>query len=98
MTRVKLRDGTIEQCADLFRRTNPELVKDEANWLGARMIFDSATSTVTVLASWKDVKSYETLSATQEFQSTMQEFAQFFAGPPEITTNQLLVEMRPALI
>ena len=93
MTRVKLRDGTSGQCAELFRSTNPDLVKDEQDWLGAKMLFDSESSTVTVLASWKNKESYKALSATPKFQATMQEFARFFASPPEITTHDLLVEM-----
>lgn len=93
MTRVKLREGTSDQVAEMFRNTNPELVKDELDWLSAQMIFDSQSSTVTVLASWKNAKSYQALNATPKFQSTMRKFSEFFAGPPEITTNELLVEM-----
>ncbi len=95
VTRVKLREGTGDQCAELFRRTNPELVNDEQDWLGAKMIFDKESSIVTVLASWKNTESYNALSATPKFQATMREFAQFFASPPDITLNELLVEMSP---
>ncbi len=95
MTRVKLREGTAATCADLFRRTNPELVKNERNWLGAKMLFDSENSTVTVLASWSDVSSYKAMSARPEFQSTMRAFGELFAGEPEISTNELLVDMVP---
>lgn len=95
MTRVRLREGTAETCAELFRRTNPGLVKNEKNWLGAKMIFDCETNTVTVLASWKDVASYKAMSTKPEFQSTMKAFGELFAGKPEISTNELLVDMVP---
>lgn len=64
MTRVEIRQGTSDQCAELFRNTNPELVKDEVDWCGAQMMFDRETSTVTVLATWKNAQSYEQLIAT----------------------------------
>ena len=97
MTRVKLREGTAATCAEMFRRTNPELVKNEENWLGARMLFDDETSTVTVLASWKDAASYKAMSARPEFQNTMKAFGELFAGKPEISTNEVLVDMVPPI-
>ena len=98
MTRVKLREGTSEECAELFRRTNPELVKNEGDWLGAQMLFDEYSNIVTVLAKWKNAESYRKISAGAEFQTTMQAFGAFFAAPPEVTTSQVLVEMSPASI
>lgn len=95
MTRVKLREETAATCADLFRRTYPGLVKDEKILLGAKMLFDSESSTVTVLAGWKDVTSYKAMSARPEFQSTMKAFGELFAGEPEISTNEVLVDMLP---
>jgi len=94
MTRVKLNPGTSEQCADLFRQSNPDLVGDEQDWHGAQMIFDSETDIVTVLASWSDVDSYLQMSSSQKFKSAMSEFSQFFASAPEISMNDLLVDMR----
>lgn len=95
MTRVQLREGTSDRCAELFRRTNPDLVKNEDDWLGAKMLFDRNSNTVTVLASWRDAASYNAMSAKPEFQSTMKAFGDLFAGKPEITTNELLVDMAP---
>lgn len=93
MTRVALRPGTSEDCAELFRQTNPDLVEDEANWLGARMIFDSDTNILTVLAVWRDADSYRRMSASDEFKSTLSNFSQFFAGAPEVSVNRVLVDM-----
>ncbi len=95
MTRVKLRPGTSEDCAELFRQTNPALVEDEADWLGAKMIFDSETNIVTVLAIWRDAESYRKMSASEEFKSTMSRFSQFFEAPPEVSVNRVLVDMAP---
>lgn len=95
MTRVKLREGTSEQCAELFERSNPGLVSNEQDWLGARMIFDSHTNVVTVLASWRNPSSYKAMSAKPSFQNTMKEFSSFFASAPEITVNDVLVDMVP---
>ena len=93
MTRVKLKPGTSEICADLFQKTNRELVSSEPDWLGARMIFDHNTGVLTVLATWRDPDSYQRLRNSLRFQSTMQEFGQHFASPPEISINEVLVDM-----
>jgi quinol monooxygenase YgiN len=95
MTRVKLRTGTSGQCAELFRQSNPDIVRREKDWLGARMIFDSETNIVTVLATWRNAESYKKLSTSAAFQETMQKFGQFFASSPEISTNDVLVDMVP---
>ena len=93
MTRVELRPGTSEECAELFRQTNPDLVEEETDWLGAQMIFDSEANIVTVLAIWRDAESYRKMSASDKFKSTMSKFSQFFAGTPEVSVNRVLVDM-----
>lgn len=95
MTKVKLHEGTSAQCAELFRQTNPDLVKNEKDWLGAQMIFDRDANTITVLARWKDARSYQTMRTGAKFQDIMQEFGKFFASTPEVTTNEVLVDMVP---
>lgn len=62
------------------------------------MILDRETNTVTVLASWKAVLSYQKMSAETAFQNTMGQFAAFFSGPPKITVNEALVAMTPESI
>jgi len=98
MTKVQLRAGTSDQCAELFRRTNPAIVKQESDWLGAKMLFDAESNTITVLASWKDLAAYEAMSTKPDFQNTTRQFSQFFAGKPEITKNEVLVVMDPRSI
>ena len=95
MTRVKLKPDSHRLCAEIFKRTNPELVKGEPDWLGARMIFDPDTDEITVLAHWRSVESYKRLSASPAFQKTMHEFGPLFAAPPIISVNSLLVDMTP---
>lgn len=95
MTRVKLKPGTINDCAQLFRETNPKLVEGEPDWHGAQMMYDTESRVVTVLANWANAASYQAMTAKPHFQSTMSEFAKFFDCSPEISTNELLVEMTP---
>ena len=95
MTRVKLKPNSAESCVKLFEQSNPALVQKEPDWLGAKMIFDSETDVITVLATWRDIGSYKRFSNSNNFKNTMQRFAEYFSAPPEISTNELLVEMRP---
>lgn len=95
MTRVELKPDAQEACARLFEETNPALVEDQTDWLGAHMVFDPASNIVTVLATWRNVASYEKLSASTRFQEVMKQFSALFAAPPEISVNNLIVEMVP---
>ncbi len=98
MTRVKLKPDTHKACAKMFEETNPRLVANEPDWLGARMIFDHDTEVVTVLATWRNIESYKRLSSSSQFQQAMQLFGEMFASPPEVSFNGLLVEMVPQII
>ena len=93
MTRVKLKPGTHKALAKMFEETNPGLVGNESDWLGARMIFDRDTEIVTVLATWKNVESYKRLRSSSQFQQHMSEVGELFASPPEVSLNSVLVEM-----
>ena len=59
------------------------------------MMFDPETDIVTVLATWLTVAAYKRLSESVEFQRAMGSFGVLFAAPPEISINELLVEMAP---
>ena len=48
---------------------------------------------VTVIAHWREAASYEVLQSSAEFQSTMAKFAEIFVGPPQVSVNEVLVEM-----
>lgn len=95
VTRVKLLPGTQERCAELFRRTNPELVRNHTDWLGAQMLFDEESQTVTVLATWRDIEAYTHLANSHEFQNTMKAFASFFAAPPDVSVHSVMVDVKP---
>lgn len=95
VTRVKLKPNTSQLCAELFETSNPALVQDEPDWLGAQMIFDPETDFVTVMATWRDLDSYKRLSSSKVFGDTMKQFGRFFASAPEISTNTVLVDMKP---
>ncbi len=94
-TRVKLKPGEIDACARLFETTNPDLVRHEADWLGARMAVDRTSNTITVMAVWRTAEAYQRLSSSAAFQNAMKQFASLFASPPEITVSDVLVEMTP---
>ncbi len=95
MTKVQLKPETAEDCARMFEETNPPLVKSEQDWLGAQMLVNREENQITVLATWRDLASYRHFSASDEFRNTMQGFAPYFQAPPEISTHELLVEMKP---
>jgi len=98
ITRVKLKPDSTAAVVQLFTETNPDLVRDEPDWLGARMLVDQKSDTVTVIASWQNVASYHALNSSEAFQAAMGQFAQYFASPPEITINDVLVDMTPESI
>lgn len=95
MTRVALQPDCQDACAALFRDTNPALVANEPDWLGARMMFDPEANAVTVLATWRTAEAYQRFASSVGFRETMQKFAVFFAGPPEVSVHALLVDMTP---
>ena len=93
LTTVEVSEGSIDELAGLFDATNRELVAGHDDWLGAWFTANRATNEVTVIAHWRDAKSYEVLRNSEEFQATMAQFAQKFAGPPKVSINEILVQM-----
>ena len=93
MTRVKVRPGSIDDLAALFDETNRELVAGHDDWMAAWFTANRVNSEIVVIAHWRDPDSYERLRSSAAFQSTMARFAEFFAAPPEISINEILVEM-----
>ena len=93
VTKVKVRPGSIDELAALFDATNRELVAGHDAWLGAWFTANRADHEVTVIARWRDAQSYEELRNSAEFQSAMARFAVEFASSPEVSINEILVEM-----
>ncbi len=95
LTTVRVKDGMIDQAASLFEETNRALVSDQPDWLSAWFTANRERGEITNVAKWKNASSYEKLRASAEFQDMMRQFAKFFLGTPEVTINELLVEMVP---
>ena len=93
VTKVNVRPGSIDGLAALFDETNRELVAGHDDWLGAWFTANRADHEVTVIARWRDAQSYAELRNSAEYQSTMARFATEFARPPEVSINEILVEM-----
>lgn len=93
ITTVTVQEGAIDELAQLFDETNRELVAGHDDWLGAWFTADRTTSTVTVIARWREADSYHRLRESPEFGATMSRFAERFAGPPQVSINEVLVEM-----
>ena len=93
LTRVRVEEGSIDELAQLFDATNRDLVARHDDWLGAWFTANRDTSEVTVIARWSDAASYERLRAGDSYQATMARFAHKFTGPPDVSINEVLVEM-----
>lgn len=93
LTRVRVEEGSIDGLAQLFDSTNRALVAGHDAWLGAWFTANRNTNEVTVIARWRDAASYERLRASDSYQATMAQFAQHFTGPPDVSINEVLVEM-----
>ena len=93
ITTVQLKPGKIDEVRDLFKKTNPDLVKDQTDWVEAKFTADRDEDQVTVLAFWRDAESYKTFSASESFKQVMSQFGPYFAGLPQVTINEILFEM-----
>ena len=93
ITTVKLKPGKIDLVRNLFEKTNPDLVKDQPDWLEAKFSVNRETERVTVLAFWRDADAYREFSSGDEFKYVMSQFGQYFAEPPQVTVNEILFEM-----
>lgn len=93
ITRVQVEPGSIDELAALFDETNRDLVASHSDWLGAWFTANRDTNQVTVIARWSDPTSYGRLRESDDFQQIMSRFASRFVGPPEVSVNELLVEM-----
>lgn len=93
ITTVPMKPGTIDEAAQLFAETNPDLVADEADWHGAQFTADREAGVITVIARWSDADSYQRLRSSERFQAAMAKFGPLFAGPPDVRVHEVLFEM-----
>lgn len=47
------------------------------------------------MAHWESAEGYERLRNSNAFKQTMARFADMFVGPPNISVNEILVQMAP---
>lgn len=93
ITTVQLKPGNIEAVRDLFEKTNPDLVRGQTDWVEAKFTANREQDQVTVLAFWRKANSYKSFSASDQFKQVMSQFGPYFAGPPQVTINEVLFEM-----
>lgn len=93
VTTVQVKPGSIDGLAALFDETNRALVAGHDDWVGAWFTADRERDQVTVIARWRDPRSYQRLRESPEFGEIMGRFAEAFVEPPTVTINELLVEM-----
>lgn len=95
LTTIPVKQGAIDEVARLFEDTNRSLVQEESDWLGAWFTASRERSEITNIAHWNSAAAYERLRNSEQFKATMAKFADLFTGPPSISINEVLVEMRP---
>ena len=95
ITEVDLKPGAGPEIPALFQETNPDLVRDQPDWLGAEMLLDEDADRVVVIARWRDPNAYRAMAETSAFQDMMQRFAGHFAGPPRVRVFKSALTMTP---
>lgn len=95
LTTIQVKEGAIDEVARRFDETNRPLIADQPDWLGAWFTGNRKRSEITNIALWKSAESYERLRSSEAFQATMSRFSDVLLGPPAVSINELLVEMRP---
>jgi len=92
-TEVHLQEGKTDEVLALFKATNPELVRDESDWIRASFSAVEGEDIVIVRAEWKRKESYLKFSGSKRFKETMGQFGKYFAGKPKVTITKILFEM-----
>ena len=92
-TTVQIKDGTTSEVLALFKSTNPELVKNEEDWIRASFASDEDKNMVTVRAVWKSKESYLSFANSDKFKNTMASFSTYFESRPEVSISEILFEM-----
>lgn len=92
-TTVQLKKGVTDEVLELFKSTNPELVRNESDWITASFSSISDEDLVIVRAEWKSKEAYLKFSSSDKFKKTMSEFSKYFEGKPRVTIAKVLFEM-----
>ncbi len=92
-TSVVIKEGKIDEVLNLFKQTNPDLVKDQVDWEKAIFSINREKNLVMVFAYWKNKGSYLSFRQSQNFQNTMAKFETYFDSKPIVEINEILFEM-----
>lgn len=92
-TLVQIQPNKTNEVLELFKSTNPELVKNEKDWICASFSILEEKNTVIVQARWKEKDSYFKFSGSEKFKNTMKQFSPYFTSKPEVTISKVLFEM-----
>jgi len=93
ITTVGLKPDRIDDVREIFRRINPGLVAGQEDWESAVFAANRKLDTITLIARWKSAESYEAFADSEEYRSTMGEFARYFRGSPNVEINEILVDV-----
>ena len=93
ITNVRLKPGRIDDVREIFRRTNEALFADQDDWVDAIFTANRRDDEVTVIARWKSVDSYRAFTAGDPYKAAMAKFEPYFAHPPTVDVNEILVEI-----
>ncbi|NNC93781.1 MAG: hypothetical protein HKN80_14960, partial [Acidimicrobiia bacterium] len=78
---------------EVYRRTTPDLVAGQEDWVSAIFTANRDKDTITVVARWTNAESYERFKASDEYVEVMAGLARYFAHPPTVEVNEILVEL-----
>lgn len=92
-TTVAVEQGSIDELARLFEATKRALIASHDDWLGAWFTANRETNEVVVIAQWRDAAPYGRLRDSTEYEAALAQFADRFVGPPQVSVNEVLVQM-----
>ena len=93
ITSIRLKPDRIDDVREVYRRTTPDLVASQEDWVSAIFTANRPQDTITVVARWTNAESYERFKASEEYSEVMGELARYFAHPPTVEINEILVEL-----
>ncbi len=93
ITHVRLKPGRIDDVREIFRRTNEALFADQDDWVGAIFTANRRDEEVTMVSRWKSTDSYRLFAKGEAYKAMMAELERYFAHPPSVDINEILVEI-----
>ena len=93
ITNVRLKAGRIDDIRELFRRRNEALFADQSDWVSTIFTANRRNDEVTIVSRWSNADSYRTFAGGEAYKAMMTEFEPYFAHPPTVDVNEILVEI-----